>query len=42
MVSVFEFLVDALPAVVFVGLGEPDDSHYAFPTAYQDARASEL
>jgi hypothetical protein len=34
----FKFLGNALPAVAFAGLGEPNDLRYAFPLAYQDAK----
>jgi hypothetical protein len=36
----FEFLGDALLVAALAGPGELDDSHYAFPAAYWDAKAS--
>jgi hypothetical protein len=34
----FEFLGDALPAIIHAGPGEPKDPRYAFPVAYQNAK----
>ncbi len=37
----FEFLGDVHPAIALAGLGEYENSHYAFLVAYQDAKMSE-
>ncbi len=37
----FKFLGDALSEIALVGPGEPNDLHYVFPVAYQDAKMSE-
>ncbi len=36
----FEFLGNAFLAVTLAGLGELNDSHYAFLATYWDAKAS--
>jgi hypothetical protein len=37
----FKFLGDVLPAIAHAGPSEPEDSCYAFPVAYQNAKVSE-